>query len=140
MSAADASKQCLPASLAFQSSYCPPKIGIILLQLVDHFIGSNYRMTSAEVAAITGLAPVPHERRAMRGRKTIAGGRRSMRHVLFQAFAAACQNPVLNPVAKRLEERGKPDKLVIIAIARKLVTNAHAIVKTGIQWKLLPRK
>ncbi len=36
---AEASKQCLPASLAFQSFYDPPKIGIILSQLVDNFSG-----------------------------------------------------------------------------------------------------
>ncbi|WP_225972950.1 IS110 family transposase [Paracoccus jeotgali] len=49
------------------------------------------RMTSGEAAAMTGLAPVPHDSGAMRGRRTIAGGRRSLRHVLFQAaLAAAC--------------------------------------------------
>jgi len=59
--------------------------------------------------------------------------------VLFQAaLAAACHNPVLKPVAKRLKERGKPHKLVIIAIARRLVTIANAIIKTGISWQLQP--
>jgi transposase len=43
------------------------------------------RMTSGEAAAMTGLAPVPHDSCAMRGRRAIAGGRRSLRHVLFQA-------------------------------------------------------
>lgn len=72
------------------------------------------RMTSGKAAAMTGLAPVPHDSGAMRGRRMIAGGRRSLRHVLFQAaLAAACHNPVLKPVAKRLKERGKPHKLVI---------------------------
>ena len=95
------------------------------------------RMTSGEAAAMTGLAPVPHDSGAMRGRRTIAGGRRSLRRVLFQAaLAAACHNPVLKPVAKRLKERGKPHKLVIFAIARRLITIANAIIKTGIPWQL----
>lgn len=61
----------------------------------------------------------------MRGRRAIAGGRRSLRHMLFQAaLAAAYHNPVLKAVAKRLNERGKPHKLVIVAIARRLVAIA----------------
>lgn len=66
----------------------------------------------------------------------IAGGRRTLRHVLFQAaLAAACHNPVLKPLAKRLKERGKPHKLVIIAVARRLVTIANAILKIATPWQ-----
>ncbi|WP_216671330.1 transposase, partial [Mangrovicoccus sp. HB161399] len=97
------------------------------------------RMTSGEAAAMTGLAPVPHDRGARRGRRAIADGRRSLRHVLFQAaLAAACRNPVLKPVAKRLEERGKPNELVIVAIARRLVTIANAVIKTDSNWQIQP--
>ena len=94
------------------------------------------RMTSGEAAAMTGLAPVPHDSGTMGGRRAIAGGRRALRHVLFQAaLAAACHNPVLKPVAQRLKMRGKPHKLVIVAIARRLVTIANAIPKTGVPWQ-----
>jgi transposase-like protein len=51
-------------------------------------------------------------------------------------MSAACHIPTLKPVAKRLKERGKPHKLVIIAIARRLFTIANAIIKTGIPWQL----
>jgi len=47
-----------------------------------------------------------------------------------------CINPVLKPVAKRLKERGKAHKLVITAIARRLVTIANAIIKTGTPWQI----
>ena len=88
---------------------------------------------------MTGLAPVPHDSGPMRGRRAIAGGRRGLRHVLFQAaLAAACHNPVLKPVAQRLKMRGKPRKLVIVAIARRLVTIANAFLKTGIPWQENP--
>jgi transposase len=46
----------------------------------------------------------------------------------------------LKPVTKRLKERGKPHKLVIIAIARRLVTIANAILKTGVLWRIAPIK
>lgn len=87
-------------------------------------------------AAMAGLAPVPHDSGAMRGRRAIAGGRRALRHVLFQAaLAAACHNPMLKTVAKRMKEHGKPHKVVIIAIARRLITIANAILKTGENWR-----
>ncbi len=97
------------------------------------------RITSGEAAAITGLAPVPHDSGAMQGRRAIAGGRRSLRHVLFQAaLAAASHNPVLKPVAQHLKMCGKPHKLVIVAIACRLVTIANAILKTGVPWRQNP--
>ena len=75
----------------------------------------------------------------MRGRRTIAGGRRALRHVLYQAaLAAACHNPVLKLVAQRLKARGKPHKVVIVAIARSLATIANAILKSGIPWQAKP--
>lgn len=118
-----------------------PGIGPVSAAMLIAELPELGRMTSGEAAAMTGLAPVPHDSGAMRGRRTIAGGRRSLRHVLFQAaLAAACHNPILRPVAKRLKERGKPHKLTIIAIARRLVTIANAIIKTGAPWQPQPGK
>ena len=60
-----------------------------------------------------------------------------MRQVLFQAaLAAACHNPALKLLAKRLKERGKPHKLIIIAVARRLVAIANALLKTTTPWRL----
>ncbi|MDQ1902383.1 transposase [Paracoccus sp. WLY502] len=75
-------------------------------------------MTAGEAASMTGLAPVPRDSGAMRGRRMIAGGRRTLRHVLFQAaLAAAYHNPVLKPVARRL------------------ITIANAVLKSGTAWQ-----
>ena len=113
-----------------------PGIGPVSAAMLIAEMPELGRMTAGEVAAMTGLAPVPHDSGTMRGRRAIAGGRRALRHVLFQAaLAAACHNPVLKPVARRLKMCGKPHKLVIIAIARRLVTIANAILKTGIPWQ-----
>ena len=114
-----------------------PGIGPISAAMLIAEMPELGRMTAGQAAAMTGLAPVPHDSGAMRGRRTIVGGRRTLRHVLFQAaLAAACHNPILKIAAKRLKERGKPHKLVIIAIARRLVTIANAIIKTGTQWQV----
>lgn len=41
------------------------------------------------------------------------------------------------PVARRLKKRGKPHKLVVVAIARRLITIANAILKAGETWRQL---
>ena len=116
-----------------------PGIGPIFAAMLIAEMPELGRMTSGEAAAMTGFAPIPHDSGAMRGKRAIAGGRRALRHVLFQAaLAAACHNPVLKPVAQALKIRGKPHKLVIVAIARRLVTIANAILKTGIPWQTQP--
>ncbi|MCG6112912.1 MAG: transposase, partial [Paracoccus sp.] len=113
-----------------------PGIGPVSVAILVAEMPELGRMTAGEAAAMAGLAPVPHDSGAMRGRRAIAGGRRALRQVLSQAaLAAACHNPVLKPLAKRLKGRGKPHKVVIIAIARRLITIANAILKTGETWR-----
>lgn len=72
------------------------------------------RMTATEAAAMTGLTPMAHDSGAMRGKRVISGGRRSLRHVLFQAgLAATCHNPVLKAVSRRMKEQVKPHTPVL---------------------------
>lgn len=89
------------------------------------------QISGEQAAALTGLAPIAHDSGAMRGRRAIGGGRRALRHVLFQAaLVASYHNPALRAFADRLRERGKPHKVIIIAVARKLVTIANALCKS----------
>ena len=114
-----------------------PGIGPVSAAMLTAEMPELGRMTAGEAATMTGLAPVPHESGAMRSKRMIAGGRRALRHVLFQvALAAACHNPALKPLAKRLKERGKPHKLIIIAVARRLVAIANAVIRTTTPWRL----
>ena len=82
-------------------------------------------ITGEQAAALAGLAPVAHDSGTLRGKRAIAGGRRALRHVMFQAaLVAAHHNPSLRHFAERLRKAGKPHKLIITAVARKLVTLA----------------
>jgi len=88
-----------------------------------------------QIAALAGLAPIARDSGSMRGKRSIGGGRGQVRHVLFQAALVAAQhNPVLRSFAKRLRERGKPHKVIITAVARKLLTIANAIAKRNTPW------
>ncbi len=113
-----------------------PGIGPVTAALLIGDMPELGRMTSAQAAAMTGLAPIPHDSGALRGKRAIAGGRRHLRHVLFQAaLVAAHHNPSLKTVAGRLQSHGKPHKAIIIAVARHLITTANAILKAGSPWK-----
>ncbi|WP_198135722.1 transposase [Sagittula stellata] len=90
---------------------------------------------SEQAAALAGLAPIAHDSGAMRGKRAIGGGRRLLRHVMFQAaLVASHHNPLLKIFADRLRAAGKPHKVVITAVARKLVTIANAIGKSRLKW------
>jgi len=89
------------------------------------------QISGEQAAALTGLAPIAHDCGAMRGKRAIAGGRRLLRHVMFQAaLLASLHNPALKAFADRLHGAGKPHKVVIAAFARKLVTIANALCKS----------
>ncbi|WP_308420456.1 transposase [Marivita lacus] len=92
-------------------------------------------ITGEQAAALTGLAPVGHDSGTLRGKRAIAGGRRALRHVMFQAaLVAAHHNPSLISFADRLRKAGKPHKVIITAVARKLVTIANALCKSRQKW------
>lgn len=46
-------------------------------------------ITGEEDVALAGLAPVAHDSGTLRGKRAIAGGRRALRHVMFQATLLA---------------------------------------------------
>ena len=92
-------------------------------------------ITGEEAAALTGLAPVAHDSGTLRGKRAIASGRRALRPVMFQAaLVAAHHNPSLRSFADRLRKAGKPHKVIITAVARKLVTIANAPCRNPQKW------
>lgn len=60
-----------------------PGIGPVSAAMLIAEMPELGRMTSGEAAAMTGLAPGPHDSQTMRSRRAIAGGRLALRHVLF---------------------------------------------------------
>lgn len=98
-------------------------------------------ITGEQAAALTGLAPVAHDSGTLRGKRAIAGGRRALRHVMFQtALVAAHHNATMKVFADRLRKPGKPHKVIITAVARKLVTVANDLCKSRQKWTAAPAR
>ncbi len=87
------------------------------------------------ISALVGLAPIPDDSGTRRGYRRIAGGRAAVRSVLFMAaHAASRHNPALKPFADRLKAAGKKPKVVLVAVARKLLVIANAILRSQKPW------
>lgn len=88
-----------------------------------------------QIAALTGLAPYDDDSGKRRGRRHVRSGRARLRKSLFMAaFAASRCNPDLKAVYKRLRAKGKHHLLATIAVARKLVILANAIIARATPW------
>ncbi|MCZ8151662.1 MAG: transposase [Rhodobacteraceae bacterium] len=75
--------------------------------------------TGEEAAPLTGSASIAHDSATLRGEQAIAGRRRAMRHVMFQAaLVAAHHNLGLRSFADRLRKAEKTHKVIITAVAQ----------------------
>lgn len=88
-----------------------------------------------EIAALAGVAPYDDDSGTRRGRRHIQGGRERLRKSLFMcAFTATRHNPDLAAFYKRLRQNGKDHLCAVIAVARKLIILANAVITRGTQW------
>ncbi len=72
----------------------------------------------------------------MRRHRTIAGGRTSVRNVLYMAALTSIRhNSVFRVFYDRLITRGRPKKGALIAVIRKLRTVLNAIVRNLTPWQ-----
>jgi len=92
-------------------------------------------LTRQQVAALAGVAPVNRDSGRRAGRRFIAGGRAGVRTAVFQAaLSARRHNPPLKAFADRLAAKGKAAKVVLIAVARKLLVIANAVLRDRRPW------
>ena len=80
------------------------------------------KLSDKEAAALVGVAPYNKDSGNHSGHRSIRGGRRQVRNILYMAALSAVRfNPILKKSYDRLIAQGKPAKLALIAIARKLI-------------------
>ena len=93
-------------------------------------------LSRKQVAALCGLAPFTRQSGQWRGKSFISGGRTAVRAALFMGAMVAMRfNPPLKAFRDRLVQAGKPKKVAIIAVARKLLTVLNAILREQKPWQ-----
>ncbi len=91
-----------------------------------------------EIAALVGVAPLNRDSGLWRGQRHIWGGRSSVRAALYMAALVATRhNPVLAATYRRLRTAGKPPKVALVAVMRKMLTILNAIVKHHTPWAVV---
>jgi transposase len=88
------------------------------------------RLTKGEAARLTGLAPIAKDSGKSSAPRHVEPGRAAVRRTLYMAAGIAMRyNPTLSAFAARLKARGKPFKVVVTAVMRKLVVILNAILR-----------
>lgn len=83
-----------------------------------------------QAAALAGLAPHPRESGQWHGRRTIGAGRAPVRRALYMAaLVAARSNRLLKEFYQRLRAGGKPAKVALTAVMRKLIVLMNHTLK-----------
>jgi transposase len=87
-------------------------------------------------ASLAGLAPHPSQSGLSKGRNAIAGGRPCVRAAFYMAaLVAARTNTKFKELYKGMRAAGKPAKVALVAIARRLVALANALLRDDITFE-----
>lgn len=88
-----------------------------------------------KAAKLAGLAPITRQSGQWQGRSFIQGGRASLRRALFMPALVACRyNPDLKAKYEALKAAGKPRKVAVVAVMRKLLLLANALIQSNRMW------
>lgn len=93
-------------------------------------------LTKKATAALTGVAPITRQSGTWQGKSFIRGGRKPLRDALYMpALNAIRYNPDMKRQYERLRAAGKPFKVAIVAVMRKLIILANTLVRDGRKWE-----
>jgi len=94
------------------------------------------RIAASKLAALVGVAPFNNDSGAMRGTRSIRGGRADVRTSLYMATLTATRcNPVIRAFHQRLRAAGKPPKVALTAAMHKLLLILNAIMRSRTPWR-----
>lgn len=87
-------------------------------------------LSDKQASALVGLAPYNKDSGKHSGHRSIRGGRHQVRNMLYMAAVSAARfNPILKTFYEHLIAEGKPAKLALIAVARKLIVLLNLMLK-----------
>jgi hypothetical protein len=112
-----------------------PSVGPVLSSTVIALLPELGRLSNRQIAALVGLAPYDHDSGKLKGKRCIWGGREAVRNVLYMAaLSAGVHNPLFAAFRQRLRDKGKPAKVAIVAVMRKLITTLNAMMRADQPW------
>jgi transposase len=117
-----------------------PGVGPGVAATILAFLPELGTIESRPIASLAGLAPHARDSGHNHGRRKIWGGRPQVRRALYiAAFVASRRDPELKAMRERLTNAGKPFKVAIIAVARKLLTILNAMIREDRDYRQKPK-
>jgi transposase len=112
-----------------------PGVGPVLSRTLLAELPELGSLNRKQVAALAGVAPLARDSGLYRGRRVAWGGRAQLRGALYMAaLVASRRNPVFSAFYKRLVTVGKPKKLALTALMRRLLVVLNAMVHQNAAW------
>jgi transposase len=113
-----------------------PGVGPVLCRTLLAELPELGSLSPGELSALVGVAPLNRDSGALRGRRTVWGGRARVREALYMgAMVASRFNPAIKEFYERLVSAGKPKKVALVACMRKLLTILNAVMRDRTPWR-----
>ena len=113
-----------------------PGIGKVAAVTLLATVSELGTMTNKQAGALIGVAPMTFHSGKKKEVAYTRGGRPLPRHALYMPALNACRfNPVFKMFYKRLIEAGKPPKVAIVAVMRKIVETTNAMLRNNTEWR-----
>ncbi len=112
-----------------------PGVGQLTAATLVAYLPELGRWDGRALTSLVGLAPWSRDSGQKRGNRSIRGGRGTVRRALYIcAWVVLRVDCDLCDFYRRLRERGKPGKVAVIAVARKLLMQLNAVARRGTPW------
>ncbi|MGH7066723.1 MAG: IS110 family transposase [Acetobacteraceae bacterium] len=113
-----------------------PGVGPVLAHTLLAWLPELGTIGRKQIAALVGVVPYDFDSGKMKGKRCIWGGRSELRRVLYMAaLTASRHNPLLRAFRQRLDGAGKPPKVALVAVMRKLLVTLNAMLRDGEEWR-----
>lgn len=113
-----------------------PGVGPVLCRTLLAELPELGSLSPRELSALVGVAPLNRDSGALRGRRSVWGGRARVRQALYMgALIASRHNPAIKGFYQRLLRAGKPKKVALVACMRKLLTILNAVMRDRTPWR-----
>jgi transposase len=104
-------------------------VGPILAATLLAHLPELGQIEPAKLSVLVGVAPFAHDSGTSHPPRHIRGGRPVVRKVLYMAAVCASRyNPVLSAFYQRLRQAGKPAKVCLVAVMRKLLLLLNRLI------------
>lgn len=123
----------------YESALSVPGIGPVTASILTICMPELGQIDNKSAAALVGVAPMNRDSGQYRGKRVINHGRDQIRRILYMAALSATRTHTeYKTFYQRLIAKGKPGKIAIIAVARKLIVTVNALLRDKRKWQVEP--